>query len=178
MRSLRRFTLIALLTAVLGALAPSAASAACGNPYWWANPNKDTHGGWAPGVGFRAYSVGIASYVSKCSGGWVRARHGVYIDTRAFPYGYKFMFSVSTRRSDGVWKRVRSKSGASIFLLSGKQEIQEVLLYQRRYTPRGMRLTDVHVRHCACSIGSGAIPVGSTLKGQYKRFYGPEASPG
>jgi hypothetical protein len=167
-----------VLAALLCAVAPSAASAACGSPYWWANPNKDTHGTWVPGVGLRVYSVGIASYVSKCSGNWLRARHGVYIDTRAFPYGHKFLFSVSTRRSDGVWKRVRSKSGASIFSLSGKREIQEVLLYQRRYARRGMRLTDVHVRHCACALDSGALPIGSTLKGKYKRFYGPEASPG
>jgi hypothetical protein len=178
MSLLRRIALLVVLTGVLCAAVPAVASAACGNYSWYAVPKKDVHAGWAPGVGLRTYSLGIASYVQRCSGGWMRVRHGIYIDTRGFPYGYTFQFAISTRRSDGVWKRVTSKKGASIFQVSGKQEVQEVLLYQRRYTPRGMRLTDVHVKHCACSIGSGALPIGSTLKGIYKRYYGSEASPG
>jgi hypothetical protein len=171
--------LLAALLLVASALAsiPAPARAAC-EQNWssWTHPDKDVNGGWAPGVGYRAYSVGVGSYLRRC-GGKTFAHHAIYFDTRAFPWGYKFMFSISTRRSDGVWRRV-TKDGAGIFSFEGRQKVQEIILRQARFTPRGMRLTRVEVRHCACSLGSGAIPAASTLRGIYRSFRGPSAHPG
>jgi hypothetical protein len=155
---------------------PGAASAAC-EQNWsqWAHTKKDVNWGWAPGVGLRSYSVSIASYLRRCNGKSL-IRHGLYWDTRNFPWGYTFMFAVSTRRSDGVWRRVK-KDGAGIFSFEGRQKIQEILLGQTRYTPGRTAITRVEVRHCACSPASGAIPKSSTLKGTYELFNGPYASP-
>lgn len=179
-RSARLVLVVVSLAAaalVAASLPKDASGASCGEPTTYAIPKKDRNVGWAPGVGLRAYSVGIASYLQPCGSRVTRARHQLYFDTRAFPHGYKFMFTVSTRRSDGRWQAVKSRSGASIFQFSGKREIQEVIVYQRRSTPGGLRLTRVHVKHCACSLGSGAVPASSTLKGIYKPYSGPEANP-
>jgi hypothetical protein len=164
------------MAGVLASL-PAPALARC-EQNWsaWAHPKKDVNGTWAPGVGYRAYSVGMTSYLRRC-GGKTFVRHGLYFDTRAFPWGWKFMFAISTRRSDGAWRRV-TKDGAGIFSFDGRQKIQEILLRQTRFTPGSTRLTRVEVKHCACSLGSGAIPASSTLKGNYVPFYGPSAGPG
>jgi hypothetical protein len=168
--------IVLALALLLSVSVPAGASARCSYGWkWLASSKKDPNSTWAPGVGFRAYAVSVASYVTDC-GSYVRAEHNIYIDTRAFPYGWKFWLSVSSRRSDGVWRRVK-KGKATIFEIEGHQKIQEIRFRQKRYTPGRTRLTRVHVRHTASTPSSGAIPTGSTAKAKYQRYYGPEAKP-
>lgn len=135
----------------------------------WANPKRDRNATWAPGVGTRVYSVGIASYRHTC-GSYYFMRHQIYINTAAFPYGYKFSIYVSTRRSDGTWQGVWRT-------VKGEQRMQELIVDQDRDVRPGQDITDVHVRHCACTWGSGALPISATLKGRYVPYGGPEAKP-
>jgi hypothetical protein len=157
----------------------SAAATTCLSPFYAAaNPPKDSvspipiaNNGW------RSYSIGLSSYLRRC-GGYVYARHCLYIDTRNLPYGHQVWFTVSTQRSDGKWARAHT---APILSISGRQKIQEVCLRQRRgvvVAGRQLAITQVHVRHTATTPGDGAlIPRGSTLKGVYKPYNGPEAKP-
>lgn len=146
--------------------------------YAAANPERDTVSGIPVAEkGWRSYSVGISSHLRRC-GGYVYARHCVYVDTRNFPHGHKFWLAVSTQRSDGKWARAHKKP---ILQISGKREVQEVCLRQRRGVVVGgkqLAVRQVHVRHTATTPGDGAlIPRGSTLKGVYESFTGPEAKP-
>jgi hypothetical protein len=171
-------TVLAASTAqALPVVASTASSASsCGSAiYAYASPSKDSvspvpiiENGW------RSYSVGIGSYLQRC-GGYVYARHQIYIDTRNLPYGHKLWITVSTERSDGKWARAHNRP---ILEVTGRQKIEEIILYQRRGVGGGLEVTRVHVRHSATPPGSGAlIPFGSTLKGVYRPWNGPEASP-
>lgn len=151
------------------------ASAACGSFFAQAL-GSDKNVGIAPNQGTRVYTLSINSYLQRCSGQTTRARHQIYIDSRAFPYGAKFMFSIATRNNKGRWQAVR-KGKASIFTVTGKRKIQEFILYQRRTTKPGTQFQRVRVKHCACNIGNGSAPIQSTLNATYKPFYGPEAGP-
>lgn len=153
-----------------------AAAARCDAPIFAAaRPDKDSvapipiaENGW------RSYSVGIGSYLQRC-GGYVYARHQIYVDTRNLPYGHKYWITVSTQRSDGKWARSHRRL---ILEFTGHQRIEEIILRQRRGIGGGLSVTRVHVRHTATPPNSGAIwPLGSTLKGIYKPWNGPEASP-
>jgi len=86
------------------------------------------------------------------------------------------MFSIVTTNNKGRQQAVR-KGKVSTFSVTGKQKIQEFILYQRRTTKPGTQFQKVRVRHCGCDIGNGSAPIGSTLNATYKRYYGPEASP-
>jgi hypothetical protein len=174
----------AAATVLTGGSAPAAPLAAtiasatskCGSPVFaYASPSKDSV---SPvpivGNGWRSYSVGIASYLRRC-GGYVYAQHQIYIDTRNLPYGHTLWITVSTQRSDGKWARAHHEP---ILEVTGHQKIEEVILHQRRGVGGGLEITQVHVRHSATPPGSGAlVPYGSTLKGIYKPWNGPEASP-
>lgn len=165
---------LAVACIVLALLPTSASAARCG-PFTRSAVGADRHGGWAPGVGARVYTVFVNSYLQRCGRNVTRARHQIYFDTRAFPYGYRFSFSIKTRRSDGRWLAVTSR-GWPIFTVSGRRRIQEVILPQLRTTYPPAHLTHVHVRHCACTLGGG-VPVASTLRAAYRPFGGPQASP-
>lgn len=175
-RRLRLGLLVLALTITASVLAPMSASAACG-PFFGKALGSDKNVGVAPNQGARVYTLSINSYLQRCAKNTTRARHQIYIDTRAFPYGAKFMFSISTRNNKGRWQAVR-KGKASIFSVTGKQKIQEFILYQRRTTKPGTQFQSVRVRHCACNIGNGSFPIGSTLNANYTRYNGPEAKPG
>lgn len=164
------------VTVTAGALAPMTASAACG-PFFGKALGQDRNVGVAPDQGARVYTLSINSYLQRCSKDTTRARHQIYIDSRALPYGAKFTFSIATRNNKGRWQAVR-KGKTSLFTVTGKQKIQEVILYQRRTTKPGTQFQKVRVRHCGCSISNGSFPIGSTLNANYTRYYGPEAKPG
>jgi hypothetical protein len=124
--------------------------------------------------GWRSYSVGAASYLRRC-GGYAYANHQIYIDARNLPYGHKVWLTVSTQRSDGKWARAHD---AAIVEVTVRRRIEEVIFRQRRGIGGGLAITQIHVRHTATPPGSGAIiPIGSTLKGDYQPWNGPEASP-
>ncbi len=151
-------------------------ASSCSSPiYAHANPPKDNVSP-VPIVenGWRSYSVGIASYLRRC-GGYVYGKHQIYIDTRNLPYGHKLWITVSTQRGDGKWARAHR---ALILEVTGHQTIDEIILHQRRGIGGGLKVNRVHVRHSATPPDSGAlIPRGSTLKGVYKPWAGPELSP-
>lgn len=178
-RILVRLPLSLTVAALLGGglLAPGAASAACGS-YFAEAVKRQGNVGAAPNQGPRHYDLTINSYQAKCGPNQTRISLDVIIDSRAFPYGAPFTFSVATKNNFGTWKRVRGQHGAHIFTTTGRQKIQEVVLYQNRTTSRTTRITQVRVRHCACSTSNGSLPIGRTLNAAYHPFYGPHAEPG
>jgi len=131
--------------------------------------------GGANDVGAKPYTVTVQSYLSRSHGKLV-IDHNVYVNTSAFPWGYTFMFSIRTRRSDGVWRKVR-KGGAGIFSFDGRKKIQWLHLRQTRYTPGRTSITRVEVTHCACSLGSGAAPIWSTVGANFGLYRGPTVRP-
>lgn len=140
-----------------------------------ARSRSDLHGNLVFGVGARTYRLNIISYLQKC-GGYVRARHQIYIDTRTLPHGQKLTLVVSTKRSDGKWARAHTAPGYVFSATQRKHD--EVILYQDRGVGVGLSITEVNVRHCLCAIGDGNFPVSSTVKASYRPYYGQELSPG
>lgn len=155
---------------------PAQAASTCNAPIFAAaQPHKDVV---APipivNHGWRSYSIGVGSYLRRC-GGYVQARHQIYIDTRNLPHGHKIWITVSTQRSDGRWARAHR---GAIREVTGHRRIEEIILTQRRGVGGGLSVKRIHIRHTATTPGSGAlVPIGSTLKGVYRPWNGPEASP-
>jgi hypothetical protein len=177
-RNLTRFALPAVvIAATLGTPAQAASTtASCTAPVTAAAQPKKDDVSPIPivGAGWRSYSVGIGSYLKHC-GGYVYAQHQIYIDTRNLPYGHRLWLRVATQRSDGKWALAH---GAAMISVTGHRKIEEVILHQRRGVGGGLTVDRVHVWHTATPPGSGAlVPRGSTLKGIYAQWNGPEASP-
>ncbi len=126
---------------------------------------------WIPKVGLRTYTVGINSVLYAC-GGYVYARTIVYVNAMTLPHGFPLVMRVSTRRSDGRWAAAKHR----IYKTTRKHP-GDFVVDQYRGIGRGLRLTDVHVKHFP-HISKGATPIASTAKAKYGAYRGPEAKPG
>lgn len=166
--------------AAVGAVPASAApppASSCGGITMHAQSAGDVHGNYYLGGGARAYTVGVGSYLRRCPRGYALIEHHVFIDTRALPYGTPISLVVSTHRTDGKWARAHLDVP---HVVKGHQQIDEYDFTQFRGLGGDGRLAidQVHVNHCACAPGSGALlPWGSTAEARFGPWNGPEASP-
>lgn len=167
-----------LFAAAPGAEASAQASSAgrqcAGRLFKSATSRRDVHGNLIFGTGARTYSLQVISYLREC-GGYVQARHQIYLDTRALPHGQKLTLIVSTKRSDGRW--ARAHSGLGYEFSARQRNHDEVILYQDRGVGGGLTVDEVNVKHCLCALGDGNFPISSTVKARYQPFNGPELSP-
>ena len=122
-----------------------------------------------PDEGWRTYYVSVESLLYRC-GGYVRARHHVFVDSRWLPMGFKLILRISTKRSDGKWYGKNYEATTS-------KNFGMFVTEHVRGIGGGLRLTDVHVKHFPAP-GQASWFKASTAKSVYGRWNGPEASPG
>jgi hypothetical protein len=122
-----------------------------------------------PDEGWRTYYVSVESLLYRC-GGYVRAVHHVFVDSRWLPMGFTLVLKVSTRRSDGKWygKWYEATTSKNFGLFTASHI---------RGVGGGLRLTDVHVKHFPAP-GQASFFKASTAKSVYGPWNGPEAKPG
>jgi hypothetical protein len=122
-----------------------------------------------PDEGWRTYYVSVESLLYRC-GGYVRAVHHIFVDSRWLPMGFKLNLRVSTRRSDGKWygKWYEATTSKNFGMFTAEHI---------RGIGGGLRLTDVHVKHFP-SPGQASFFKASTAKSVYGPWNGPEAKPG
>jgi hypothetical protein len=130
---------------------------------------KDGNVAAIPDEGWRTYYVSVESLLYRC-GGYVRAVHHIFVDSRWLPMGFTLVLRVSTRRSDGKWYgKFYEASTSKNFGMFSATHIRGI--------GGGLRLTDVHVRHFPAP-GQASFFKSSTAKSVYGVWNGPEAKPG
>jgi hypothetical protein len=137
-------------------------------PFGHAWPKRDGNVAAIPDEGWRTYYLSVESLLFRC-GGYVRAKHHIFVDSRHLPLGFKLILRVSTRRSDGKWfgKNFEATLSKNFGMFTTEQF---------RGVGGGLRLTDVHVKHFPAP-GQASFFMSSTAKSVYGRWNGPKASP-
>ena len=138
-------------------------------PIAHARARRDGNVAGIPDEGWRTYYVSVESLLYPC-GGYVRARHHIFVDSRWLPLGFELFMRVSTRRSDGRWVGKNFRASLS-------KRFEMFVTDQMRGIGGGLRLTDVHVRHFPMP-GQASFFKSSTAKSVYGPWNGPEAKPG
>jgi hypothetical protein len=126
---------------------------------------------WDDGyIGKQSYQLRVTSYLHRCEGGYVEARHYVLLKSgHVQELGAEVRINIGTRRSDGKWW------GQGNTTLASSKNTSAASFRQIRGVGGGLDVTHVRITHIA-KEGQTNFPIPEEATARYKPWHGPEAT--